>query len=63
MRQILLILILVFLLGFVAVQLFALKSQYAIETHKYHVENKFDDIEISNENPNKTNSQKKINLI
>ena len=46
MRKILLILIFVLLLGFVAVQLFALKSQYAIETHKYHVENKFDDIEI-----------------
>ena len=46
MKQIFSILILIFVIGFVVVQLFALKSQYNIETHAFTVKEKYDNFEI-----------------
>ena len=40
------ILILILVIGFVVVQLFALKSQYNIETHAFTVKEKYDTFEI-----------------
>ncbi len=46
MKQIFSILILILVIGFVVVQLFALKSQYNIETHAFTVKEKYDTFEI-----------------
>jgi hypothetical protein len=46
MKQIFSILILILVIGFVVVQMFALKSQYNIETHAFTVKEKYGTFEI-----------------
>ncbi len=46
MKQFFLILIVILVIGFIAVQLFALKSQYNIESHAFTVKEKYDTFEI-----------------
>ena len=46
MKQIFSILIVIIVIGFVVVQIFALKSQYNIETHSFTVKEKYDTFEI-----------------
>ena len=46
MKQIFLIPIVILVIGFIVVQLFALKSQYNIETHAFTVKEKYDTFEI-----------------
>ena len=46
MKRIFSILILILAIGFVVVQMFALKSQYNIETHAFKVKEKYDTFEI-----------------
>ena len=48
MKQIFSILFIILVIGFVVVQLFALKSQYKIETHAFTVKEKYDTFEIRN---------------